>query len=313
MAQLREALANLLNSMAQGAPPTAVELTLFSDLEAGALALVRERWEEVPPPVRRSSFARAKELAEDSVELHFEAFARLGLDDSDPAARIAAMGALAESVDRRVATRLGELVRTDADETVRAAAATALTPFVLLRELGEFDPRVGDSIVLALRAAASEAEPSILVRSRAVEAIGPRLLEWVETLISDAYYHEDREMRLAAIRAIGASAQEHWLDFLEEQAQSEDPEFRLEAANAIGALASEDGMETLGALLADEDAEVVLAALVALGDLGGDVAVEMLEQFLRSAEGPAADAAREALEEARFADSNDLMREKVGL
>ena len=313
MANVPEALSALLRSMADGVAPSAVQVTIFSDMDTATARAVREAWAGIPVEGRRAVLERLGALVEDNIDLDFTELCRIGLDDPDAVVRRRAAEALWESIDRRVAGRLATLVLQDPDESVRGAAARGLGPIVLERELGRMPALEGDQAVEALRVAASPAEASADVRARALEAVATRTLGWVDTLISDAYYHDDRRLRLAAVRAMGVSANEEWMEFLDEQAVSEDPEFRFEAAAAFGAMGAEDGIDPLCTLLADEDAEVVKAALFSLGELGGDVAVERLKEFLESAEGELADLATEALEEASFADDRDLMRKKVGL
>ena len=257
MANVPEALGNLLRSMSEGETPSAVQVTIFSDMDAPTAAAVREAWPGIPLEGRRSVLERLRPLVEDNIELEFTELSRIGLDDPDPVVRRRAADALFESSDRRVARQFATMIARDPDESVRAAVASGLAAFVLARELGRMPAIEGDQAVEALRSAASPAEASIDVRARALESVATRTLGWVDTLISDAYYHDDRRLRLAAVRAMGVSANQEWMEFLEEQALSEDAEFRFEAAAAFGAMGAEDGIDLLCTLLADEDVEVV--------------------------------------------------------
>jgi HEAT repeat protein len=303
-----DSLTALLEGLSAGERPRAVELALLSGLDRPAVERVREAWPAFPEATRDDLLQRATELAEDNVDLDFAAVARVALDDPSPAVRRRAIATLWEARDRATAGALVRLLSGDTDESVRAAAASALGPFVLLRELGQCDAESGDAAVEALRARAGDPAESVDVRARAVESLGPRTLEWVDTLIADAYYDDDPRLRLAGVRAMGASAQERWLEYLEEQAQSDDPEVRYEAAAAVGAIGSEDGVAIVADLLEDEDAEVVAAALGALGEIGGDEAIEHLEGFLEDGHDDLRELARAALEAANFLGDSDLMR-----
>ncbi len=313
MANIPEALSALLDSLKAGTTPAAAQLTVFSDLDRDAAAALRIAWPSISSELRRSTLVRARELSDDSVDLNFTELGRAGLDDPEADVRRAAIESLWEGEDRRVGQRLATLLRSDPDDSVRAAAASGLAVFAAASENETIDRVTGDEAVDALRAAAAEDEPSLDIRGRAVESLGIRSLPWVETLISDAYYHEDRGLRLAAIRAMGHSGGGGWLEILEEEVQSDDPEFRFAVATALGEIESEQGVEVLSDLLADEDTEVVLAAVMALGQVGGSVAEERLETFIESVEGTLAEAAKEALEEARSDGSVDLMRQRIGL
>jgi HEAT repeat protein len=308
------AVTALLDLLRAGETPTAVQITSLSDLGRDDAIQLEAAWPTIDLALREALLSRASELTEDNVDLDFTTLARVALGDENAALRRRAIEALWESRDRTVASRLATLVRSDPDESVRAAAASGLEPFVVGTELGTFHAGTGDEVVAALRAAAGDPAESVDVRARATEALGARSLPWVDTLINDAHYDEDPRMRIAAVRAMGASAQERWLEFLQDLAISDDPELRFETANALGAIGSEDSIEILTDLLADDDQEVIIAALRALGEVGGDDAVERLRMFLAHAEEePLTDAAESAIAAALYLEDPDLLRQKIGL
>jgi HEAT repeat protein len=300
-------LQDLLASLVAGNEPSAVELTALSDLERDEVDEVRSAWPGVPASFRADVLSRVAELAEDNVDLDFTRFARVGLSDSEAEVRRLAIAALWECRDPVVGARLGDILRGDDDAAVRAAAASALEPFVLEVELGHVRGDDADRFVGPLREVASDGDSADL-RARAIESLAPLSQPWVDSLITDAYYDDDRRLRLAAVRAMGGSARETWTEYLDEQARSDDPEFRFEAATALGTIASEEGLPALEDLLDDEDSEVVLAAVRALGEIGGEEATDILERFMVDAEDNLRDEARDAIDRARFADDEDLMR-----
>jgi HEAT repeat protein len=301
-------LDDLVARLLTGERPAASDVARLSGLETPDFEALRGAWLAIAPGAREDLIARAIELAEDNVDLDFTRLARIALGDPLPAIRRKAVESFWESRDRAIARLIVQALRTDPDESVRAAAATALGPFVLLFELGQFDREEGEAVVEALRDHTGASEVSIDVRARAIESLGPRTLPWVDTLIADAYYDDDPRMRIAALRAMGGSAQERWLEFLEEQAISDDAEFRYEAAVAMGAIGSEDAVELLAGMLTDEDTEVVLAAVAALGEIGGEEAAAVLVRFIEQADPALADAAEAALDAARYLDDADLIR-----
>lgn len=237
------------------------------------------RWPTVALKDRQSLIARLAELADDNVDLDFVPLMKVALDDVEPAVRTLAARSLWEATDRDSARKLLALLKHDRDDGVREAAAGSLRQFVLLRECDSFDASLGDEVVDTLRQVAEDRHSDHSVRGASLEALGPRSLPWVEPLILECYYDDDRDLRIAAIRAMGGSAQDHWLEYLADELQSDDPEFRYEAATACGLIASEDAIEPVAVLLDDDDAEVAIAAVTALGEIGGPEATELLRTF----------------------------------
>jgi HEAT repeat protein len=297
----RSDLATLLETLAGGGQETAIQLTALSALSRDEVPVVEEAWRRLPAGTRERVISRAGELAEDDVHLDFVALARIALADSEPAVRRRGAEALWETDHRGVAGDLVKLLRDDPDESVRAAAADSLMHFVLLYELGEFNPAEGRRLVDALRASAENVGESIDVRARAIETLGACSEPWVDSLITTAYYHDDRRMRLASVHAMGASAEEKWLEYVYEALQSDDPEFRFEGANAAGVIGAEEATDAVAALLEDEDSEVALAAVHALGEISGERAIEYLRGFAEHAPAPFQEQIEAAIEEALFA------------
>lgn len=303
MAPEANEIAALVDRLAEGGSAPASQLTLLSDMDREGVDQLQAEWERLPKAAKMTLLTESTELADDNVDLDFTQLARVALHDESPEVRVLAVDALWESTDRHVAHDLVELLRRDPDDAVRAAAATSLRQFVLLRELDEFNAAQGDEIVDALRAAAGDAGHSIEVRARAIESLGPRCLPWVESMISEAYYDDERVMRLAAVVAMGGSADDQWLDYLFEQLHSDDPEFRFHAASSLGIIASEDAVEPLAEVLDDEDSEVQAAVITALGEIGGNEALKALRDFQGRAPAGLEEAVSLAIESASFVTS----------
>lgn len=300
-------LSSLLETLQSSRSYRASQLVALSGLGREDAEAVREGWPAIPAAVRREALLTATELAEANVDLDFSQLEAVALDDEDAAIRRLAAEGLWESTDRTVARRLCDLVRSDPDEAVRATAASSLKGFVFQREFESIAEAAGDAVVDALREVASDPRTPIDVRARAIESLAPRSLPWVRTLINDAYYSDDRSLRLAAIHAMGDTADESWVEFLEDQLVSDDAEFRFEAAVAFGTMGSEEGVEPLASLLADEDLEVVFAVINSLGEIGGPDAVERLREFLEVAPPEYTEVVETAIESALFlAQEGDL-------
>jgi len=293
-------LSRLLDTLATGLDPTSSQLAALSAIETIDLPRVRVAWEALPPADRERLITRAAELAEDDVTLDFLEVSRLAMTDPDAAVRRKGVESVWETEDRHVADDLVWILQHDTDEEVRAAAANSLRGFVLRRELEEFDAIQGDAIVAALRARVEDVDEDPLVRSRALEALGYRSEPWVDSLITNGYYHNDLRMRVAAVNAMGASADEKWLEYLYEALQSDEPEMRYEAAVAAASIASEEAVDSVAVLLDDDDSDIALAAVEALGEIGGGRSLQYLREFGERAPDGFGDAIQDAIEMIRF-------------
>jgi len=293
-------LTRLLDTLAAGDDPSSSQIAALSALESTELPRVRTAWEALTPAWRERLITRATELAEDDVTLDFVQVSRLAMTDPDPAVRRKGVESVWETDDRHVADDLVWILQNDAEEDVRAAAANSLRGFVLRRELEEFDATQGDAIVAALRARVEDVDEDVAVRARALEALGFRSEPWVDSLITNGYYHNDHRLRVASLNAMGASADEKWLEYLYEAIQSDDAELRYEAAVAVGSIAAEEAIDSVAVLLDDEDSDVALAAIEALGEIGGESALQYLREYGERAPDGFAEAVQEAIEMVRF-------------
>ena len=286
----------IIESLVRGEDPPVASLAAFSDLGRAEAALVRDAWPAIPLESRQKIIERALDLSEDSLELDFTQVALVGLGDESSEVRTRAAASLWESPLREVAARLLETLSDDDDPAVRAAAATSLRQFVVLREFEQFDEELGDRVTDALRAVEESMDSSAALRACALESLGVRSLPWVSALILAGYNDDERSVRLASVVAMGDSADEEWLDYLIEQLDSDDPEFRFASVLSLGQVGSEEAVEPLATLLGDEDPEVVVAAIAALGEVGTSEAVEAIKAFAADAPPEFAEAIGDALE-----------------
>ncbi len=299
-------LESLLAELASGEKLPATRFALLSDLTPDEARVVEAGWERISSDDREALLNEATDLAEGDVSLDFRRLAGLALTDPVAAVRLSAIAALWESRDRETASELAAVLSSDPEEAVRAAAAGALREFVLARELHQLDEESGDAVVDALRGAFEDRTEPVNVRAAAIEALGARSLPWVATLITDAYYDDDRDLRIAALRAMGDSADARWFEFLEEDLGSSDPDVRFEAAAAVGEIGDEGGALLLAPLLEDDDATVRIGAVRALGAIGGDEAIELLSELEESTEDPdLRSEATTALERARSGEDGE--------
>ncbi len=299
-------LESLIDELATGKPLASARIALLSDLLPDEATALAAQWERIPSRAREALLDEATELAEGDIQLNFWRLAEVGLGDPDANVRISAIAALWESRERGTARRLTEMLTSDPEESVRAAAAGSLREFILARELDQFDAEVGDAAVEALRAAFQDQSEALNVRAASIEALGSRSLPWVATLISDAYYDDDRDLRISALRAMGDSADTRWFELLEEDLESTDPDVRFEAAAAVGEIGDEAGAILLAPLLEDVDRNVVVTAIRALGTIGSDEALELLQEFTENVDDDELKVEAEgAIERARLGDEED--------
>lgn len=277
-------LQRLVDDIAAGNPVSDSRLALLSELDERGRGLLAQEWERIPVPARADLLEELVALADERIELNFEAVARLALADPQAQVRQLAIEALGESTDRQVGAELVRLLENDPQEAVRASAAAGLRAFALMREFDGGDSELGDQVIDALRERYEDRTEAVNVRGAALEAVSVRALPWVPGLITDAYYDDDRELRLAALRAMGSTADTRWFDLLEDDLQSGDPDIRSEAAIAVGEIADESGVDLLAPLLGDEVRSVVTAALQALGTIAGEEATDTLRNFVAETE-----------------------------
>jgi len=272
-------------------------LVRLSGLLDTELQLFQAHWGSLPEDRRRQITASLVELAEDNVDLDFDAVFRACLLDQDAEVRTQAIAGLWECEDRTLILPLIKLLRADPAEQVRSAAATALGKFAILSEEGKALPRDGQRIEEALLTAIEDPKQPIEVRRRSIEAIatvhGPKISE----IIAQAYRDGDPLLRCSAVFAMGKSGDPQWLPTILNELENSDPSMRFEAANACGEMGEPVAVPFLERLAHDDDPEIRQATIRALGAVGGRAAKQVLLSLLKSDDASLQDAAKEALEQ----------------
>jgi HEAT repeat protein len=283
-------------------PLRSTELADLTGLDGDERDELARAWPRLPVERRREIVEQLTALAEDNVELDFDAVFLGALDDSDASIRIGAIRGLWEHEQRDLIPRLIDLLRYDDNAAVRAEAALALGRFVMLGEFEEVRPRDVEAVTNALRSTFADPAEAAEVRGRAVEALGASSQPWARDIIHDAYDTGDRVLMTSAVHAMGRSADNYWLPTLLTELQSEDPEMRYEAAAACGMIEDEEAVPYLVEMVDDEDGDVREQVLMALGAIGGDEAIEALREQTNAPDERTREAALQALEEAEFGD-----------
>jgi HEAT repeat protein len=262
----------------------------------------RSVWPEIEGERRRQVVHQLTELAEDNVDLNFDAVFIAALDDEDAAVRSNAMGGLWEYEGHDLIARLLRLLERDEEPGVRTEAALALGHFVLQFELGNLQEHHFQKVEQGLRRALEDDLEVEEVRARALEAIGACDRPWVREAIQQAYEGEASRLKVSSLHAMGRSCEPLWLPVLIDELGSDDPEIRYESAVALGSLEDRTAVSHLATLLHDSDPEVKEATIAALGQIGGREAKDLLRPLLRDPSPSVQSAAAAAVAEADFAE-----------
>jgi HEAT repeat protein len=262
-------------------------------------------WQAITPESRQKIAQAMVDLAEDNVDLDFNAPLLWLLEDEAAGIRAAAIEGLWENTSARLMRRLLQLLRADPAPDVRARAALALSRFAYQCALGELaepeDGALRDGLFQAMR---DEAQP-LDVRRRSLESAGYFADDAeVQRRIELAYTGDEQLLRESALVAMGRSMQPRWLPAIGEALSHSSPALRYEAARAAGEMAegAQPLLPRLAPLLDDGDSEVALTAIWALGQIGGEAARRALRRAQKSADETRSQAAAEALEELSLED-----------
>ncbi|NDJ61215.1 MAG: HEAT repeat domain-containing protein [Chloroflexi bacterium] len=271
----------------------------LSALEPEGIARLRPVWDSLTPVYRRTLMRQLIEVAEANFELDYGAIGRLGLQDSDPGVREAAIEVLWEDQTVDLMNRLIDMMSWDDVREVRAAAASALGRFILAGELDELPEAAATRAQDAVVAVLNNHTEDVDVRRRALESIANCGHEVVDDAIREAYEDTDERMRVSALFAMGRTCDDNaWRDIVMRELESQDPAMRYEAARAAGELELHNAIPRLSQLAQDQDRELKDVAIWSLGEIGGQDALRVLNRLADSTD-PAEDAElAEAIEDA---------------
>jgi HEAT repeat protein len=254
-------------------------LAELSDLGKQAAQAFATSWKQVDTQRRREIVQTLGRLADEFIELTFEAINLLAVQDRDGEVRRLAIQNLWECTDPKLIEPLLQSVREDQNVSVRSAAATALGRYVWLGEIDEILPEqlrlVEDELLKTI-----ETDDEEIVQRMAIESLGYSSRVEVGPIIETAFQSASEAFRRSAIFAMGRSANVVWSTQVLISLTDSSPEIRREAARAAGELEIKGAIEPLIELLDDVDDEVRAAAIWSLGQLGGSQAEEALLALL---------------------------------
>lgn len=271
-----ELIAALLD---QSNPFPARYLYRLSDLDGLDLETFETTWPQVTLERRRRLLEDLELFAESDWLVSFEAVCQVGIKDPDPEVRLIAMRALWESDNPALALDLLSIFEHDGNPRVRAQAASTLSPFIYLGELGKLHQSISTPIVDQLLAVIQSGEDA-RVRRAALESLGFSSHERIAYLIEEAHSKGDEDWLASALLAMGRSADNQWHPLVINNLTHSDSKVRLEACQAAGALAIPQAVPLLQELIYDQVDDVRMAAIWSLSEIGGDAVQDALEQML---------------------------------
>jgi HEAT repeat protein len=296
--QNRESLWHALEEKHQ--MPERADLPQLSGLLKGAAARLAHVWPELPEEERKQLVTTLVRMAEHDFEMDFSAVFRLAMHDESGEVRAAAIDGLWENQDVRLISELVHVLRHDAVEEVRVAAAQCLAHFILLGELRKIRARPFEAAYQALYEAYHNPDETLDVRRRALESIAYVSRKDVIVMIRKAYEQQEERMQISALFAMGRSADSRWSEIVVRHLHNPNPAMRYEAARATGALSIQEAAPELIDLTEDVDSEIQQVALWALGQVGGERARRVLEAHLEDENKALREAAKAALNEFEF-------------
>lgn len=276
------------------------QLPRLSQLTPDQRSKLEALWRSMNVRRRRRLIHELSDLAEDNVELSFDAVFLIGVKDEDDDVRAESVRGLWENESQEIIDPLVSLLHHDRSVEVRREAALALGRFMMQAAEGRLRSRHFERVEAGLRTVVEDKNEIEEVRSRALEAAGAHDTAWVRQAVREAYESGDPTLKVSAVHAMGRSSEPRWLPLITRELTSDDAEMRYEAATAAGAIGEESAVHNLLPLLLDEDEEVREAATMALGEIGGTEAREALMLMLDSESKATRDAAAAALAEIEF-------------
>ena len=274
----------LLNRQAPFPPQL---IYFFSDITPKELDELEKVWSDVWVERRRGLLEDMENLAEADTILFFDDVAVMCLSDEDPVARATAIRLLWQSNEEKLVPTLIDLLKDDPVPIVQAAAATGLGNFVYLGEMEEIKQSTYQTILDALIEAHLNSE-DILVRRRALEALGYASHPDVPHFIQIAYDTNDEEWLQSALFAMGRTYSKDWTDSILRMFNHPEAVVRYEAIRAAGELEIKEARQPIFDILEEgtDDEDIYYAAIWSLTKIGGRGVRELIEMNLSETDDP---------------------------
>lgn len=255
-------------------------LKRLSDLSDADVQTVQHQWVAAEDERRHAVTRHLADISEDDFVVDFSRFFGYCLQDTYPPVRIAALDGLWDADDLKIMAAIIALLQNDESHEVRAAAAAALSHYLMMAQWGELPDAIEPLLIKVLLEAYNHPDAVLATRRAALEALGVINTEQISQLLADAYESGSYEMQLSAVFAMGNSADPRWVTIVIDEMESPYEEMRAIAARSAGEIGSSDFSGSLTDLVLDEDEDVALNAIAALGKIGDAHALEILDDFL---------------------------------
>ena len=262
-------------------------LYFFSDITREDLKNLERVWPEVDTKRRRGLLEDMETLAEGDTLLFFDSVAVMCLEDAQPVARVTAIRLLWQSHKEYLVPKFLKMLKEDPESIVRAAAATGLGTFVYLGELDEIKKSIYDEVVESLIKVHLSSD-EVLVRRRALEALGYASHPEVQRFIERAYHINDEEWLQSALFAMGRTYNKRWVGAVLRMFEHPDSMVRYEAVRAAGGLEAGAARQPIFDLLEEgmEDDDMYFAAIWSLTKIGGRGVRDLIEMTLDETDDP---------------------------
>lgn len=255
----------------------------FSDLSPDELADLKAIWGQIPTWRRKALLEDLEQLFGGDYLLSFESICRLGLEDPDSEIRFLSIRSLFEYDVEDLIPVFLHLTVNDEQEDVRAVSATVLGKYVYEGEIEEIPQKTLRQVEDQLLAVC-QGNDTMLVRRRALEAMGFSSRKELPALIETAFQHSEYDWVVSAIFAMGRSCDKRWQESVVKMLNHVLPAVRLEAARAAGEIEISDAAERLIELLEDDNEDVRMASAWSLSQIGGHGVQEALDMMLEETE-----------------------------
>jgi HEAT repeat protein len=274
----------------------------LSDLDQEDLTLFLDTWPRLSLLRRRALVEDLQELGLANNLLSYKSIGQNVISDEDPHVRLLAAQILWEFEDTDLIPLFLQLLDSDPEAEIRAAAASGLGQFVFFGEIdrlhGEKLLEIEDRLLAVILN-----DPSVLVRNSALESIGFSSRDEVPDLIEGGFSSNDQYSKASALIAMGRSMDSRWEKNILSMLNDTLPVIREEASRAAGEIDIKDAVPTLIELTEDSEEIVRSAAIWSLSEIGGERARHTLERLFREVEDDQeADFLESALDNIAFTD-----------
>jgi HEAT repeat protein len=256
----------------------------LSDLDPADLEKLGSIWPQLPLWRRQGLMEDVEELSSKDTLLDYVVFSRFALKDEDPKVRLLAVNTIWDYEQTDLISTFLNLLNTDSDADVRAAAAGGLARYVYAGEIEEISQAKLKKIEDALLAALKNKDTPPQVKRAALESLGYSSRDEVPALIKTAFTSKDKHWIASALFAMGRSASAEWQPEVISMLQSNIPILRMKAARAAGELELADAIPHLLELLDDPDENTRQASIWSISQIGGEGVQEALEHLYEQAE-----------------------------